>query len=83
VFVALPVSRRADKQAAEVKGRIVAIVADEDRSRPSSDDEIARRLAGEGLRVSRRTVAKYREELGLPVAAVRRSASFADGAALS
>jgi RNA polymerase sigma-54 factor len=69
--------------AAEVKDRISAIVAGEDASRPCSDDEIARRLAREGLRVSRRTVAKYREELGLPVAAVRRSASYRDGATLS
>ena len=86
-FFARRVNPRDDTTAAEVKGRIVAIVADEDRSRPSSDDEIARRLAGERLRVSRRTVAKYREELGLPVAAVRSSASYAtaqharDGAA--
>jgi len=77
------VTPRGDTTAAEVKDRISAIVAGEDGSRPCSDDEIARHLAREGLRVSRRTVAKYREELGLPVAAVRRSVSYRDGATLS
>ena len=47
-FFARRVNPRDDTTAAEVKGRIVAIVADEDRSRPSSDDEIARRLAARG-----------------------------------
>jgi RNA polymerase sigma-54 factor len=82
-FFARRVTSRDDTTAAEVKDRISAIVAGEDGSRPCSDDEIARRLAREGLGVSRRTVAKYREELGLPVAAVRRSASYRDGATLS
>ena len=82
-FFARRVTSRDDTTAAEVKDRISAIVAGEDGSRPYHDDEIARRLTGEGLRVSRRTVAKYREELGLPVAAVRRSASYRDGATLS
>lgn len=82
-FFARRVTPHDDTTAAEVKDRISAIVAGEDGSRPCSDDEIARRLARDGLRVSRRTVAKYREELGLPVAAVRRSASYRDGSTLS
>jgi len=82
-FFARRVTPRDGTTAAQVKDRISAIVAGEDGSRPYHDDEIARRLAGEGVRVSRRTVAKYREELGLPVAAVRRSASYRDGATLS
>ena len=82
-FFARRVTARDDTTAAGVKDRISAIVAGEDRSQPCTDDEIARRLARDGLRVSRRTVAKYREELGLPVAAVRRSASYRDGATLS
>ena len=82
-FFARRVTSRNDTTAAEVKDRISVIVAGEDRSTPCTDDEIARRLAREGFRVPRRTVAKYREELGLPVAAVRRSASYRDGATLS
>jgi RNA polymerase sigma-54 factor len=35
-------------------------------SKPMSDREIAERLAGQGLHISRRTVAKYRLSLGIP-----------------
>lgn len=48
------------------------IVADEDRARPLSDEKIVRRMAAEGAVVSRRTVAKYRSELGIPAAFARK-----------
>ena len=40
--------------------------------RPLSDMQLAARLAEEGIRISRRTAAKYREEAGIPPAALRR-----------
>jgi RNA polymerase sigma-54 factor len=41
-------------------------------SRPLSDQEIADQLAGDGVAIARRTVAKYRDELQLLPARLRR-----------
>lgn len=41
------------------------IVAAEDPTKPLSDDAIAKILNKKGIRISRRTVAKYRQELGI------------------
>ncbi|HWO56579.1 MAG TPA: RNA polymerase factor sigma-54 [bacterium] len=55
-----------------VKQRIAAIVAAEDPSNPLSDQEIYQRLQSEGVKMARRTVTKYREELHIPAARFRR-----------
>ncbi len=55
-----------------VKRRIVDLVEGEDRTRPLSDQAIADELAKQGVRISRRTVNKYREELGIPAKSARR-----------
>lgn len=47
-----------------VKQRIARLIADEDTTKPLSDQKIAELLAGESIKISRRTVAKYREEMG-------------------
>ncbi len=49
-----------------VKVRIKELLAVEDPNSPLSDEEIARRLAKEGVSISRRTVVKYRQELKIP-----------------
>jgi RNA polymerase sigma-54 factor len=48
-----------------VKKMIQDLTAAEDAGKPLSDQEIARALHGRGLNIARRTVAKYREELGI------------------
>lgn len=55
-----------------VKLRIKEIIESEDKNKPLSDDEIAKILNQEGIKIARRTVAKYREQLGIPVAKLRR-----------
>lgn len=55
-----------------VKIRIKEIIETEDKSKPLPDDEIAKILNNEGIKIARRTVAKYREQLGIPVAKLRR-----------
>lgn len=55
-----------------VKHRISALVAAEDRAAPLSDQAIADALAASGISISRRTVNKYRDELGIPARAARR-----------
>ncbi|GGE04122.1 RNA polymerase sigma-54 factor [Marinithermofilum abyssi] len=58
--------------ARSVKERIAKMVAEEDKCRPLSDQMIANRLKEEGVKISRRTVAKYREELGIAASKVRK-----------
>src|SRR3984893_2797827 len=48
-----------------IKKKIRDMVAGEDAGKPLSDQEIAQVLRGQGLTIARRTVAKYREELGI------------------
>lgn len=48
-----------------VKEKIRAIIRSEDPEKPFSDQEIARILKQEGIRIARRTVAKYREMMGI------------------
>lgn len=55
-----------------VMALIRSAVETEDKSHPLSDRAITARLAAEGLDIARRTVAKYRETLGIPVARLRR-----------
>ena len=54
-----------DVSARSVKEKIAALIDEEDKAEPLSDQEIADKLAGEGLRIARRTVAKYRDQLGI------------------
>ena len=55
-----------------VKERIKKAVAEEDTVHPLSDAAIVQLLGREGLRIARRTVAKYREELRIPSSNERR-----------
>lgn len=52
---------------------IEQIVADEDVAHPRSDQEIVGLLAERGLKVARRTIAKYRDELKIPPSHLRRA----------
>lgn len=56
----------------EIQNAIVEIVAVEDKSNPLTDQQIQEILAQKGYPVARRTVAKYREQLDVPVAKMRR-----------
>lgn len=55
-----------------IKTRIAEMIEKEDKRHPLSDQEIARRLKEEGFLVARRTVAKYRDQLGLLPARMRK-----------
>ena len=49
-----------------IKAQIRQIIDSEDRKKPLSDDAIGRELAEKKIRISRRTVNKYRQEMGIP-----------------
>lgn len=55
-----------------IKERLKELIDEEDKQSPHSDDKLAELLNGEGIHIARRTVAKYREQLRLPVARLRR-----------
>ncbi len=55
-----------------VKVRVRDLIAAEDRKKPLNDDQIAALLKDEGIEISRRTVAKYRQQLDIPAARQRR-----------
>jgi RNA polymerase sigma-54 factor len=55
-----------------IKKRIKNIVEAENPKKPMSDDKISAMLKTEGYPIARRTVAKYREQLNIPVARLRR-----------
>ncbi len=56
-----------------VKGRIQEIIDGEDKKKPLSDAGIAKILSEQGDCISRRTVAKYREQLQIPNTQMRKS----------
>ena len=55
-----------------IKERLKEIIESEDKQSPHSDDKLAELLNAEGIHIARRTVAKYREQLRIPVARLRR-----------
>jgi len=61
-----------DVSATVVKHRIKSVIQAEDPARPLSDEAIAKLLDRDGIKVARRTVNKYREELRIPPASRRR-----------
>jgi len=48
-----------------IKHMLEGMIAEEDPTRPLSDEQIAQMFKKKGIRISRRTVAKYRQELGI------------------
>ena len=57
----------------KIKLALKDIIAAEDKKKPMSDDALTKALAKLGYPIARRTVAKYREQLGLPVARLRKA----------
>tara|TARA_B100000959_G_scaffold282132_1_gene347847 strand:+ start:2346 stop:3788 length:1443 start_codon:yes stop_codon:yes gene_type:complete len=55
-----------------VKTRLQEIVDNEDKSKPLSDEALATKLREQGIKIARRTVVKYRQQLGLPAARLRK-----------
>jgi RNA polymerase sigma-54 factor len=56
----------------KIKAALKQLVRDEDKSSPLSDSKLTDLLKAQGLPVARRTVTKYREQLNIPKASLRR-----------
>ena len=58
-----------------IRAKIRRLVAGEPPGKPLSDQQIVEMLAADGVQVARRTVAKYREALGIAPSSARRQAA--------
>lgn len=56
----------------EIKSILETIIAEEDKKKPLTDEKLALLLKEKGYPIARRTIAKYREQLDLPVARLRK-----------
>lgn len=56
-----------------IKAALSEVVAAEDKNNPLSDDQLADALKAKGLEIARRTVAKYRGQLGIPTGRLRKA----------
>ena len=61
-----------DVSSREVKHILKTLIDEEDKRKPLSDDKLEKSLKERGYKIARRTVAKYREQLGIPVARLRK-----------
>ncbi len=68
----LPTRSGGEASGRAVRERIRTIIEEEERGRPLSDHELARQLQRDGIRIARRTVAKYRESMKIEPARLRR-----------
>jgi RNA polymerase sigma-54 factor len=62
-----------DVSTIEIKKILEELIANEDKKNPLADQALSESLKEKGYNVARRTVAKYREQLDLPVARLRKS----------
>ena len=58
-----------------VKAAMKEVVDEEDKAKPLSDEAISKALKSRGIDIARRTVAKYRDQLGIPSARLRKQFS--------
>ncbi|EKT4517306.1 RNA polymerase factor sigma-54 [Flavobacterium psychrophilum] len=56
----------------EIKNILQTVIAEEDKNKPLPDDQLAEILKEKGYPIARRTIAKYREQLDIPVARMRK-----------
>jgi len=61
-----------DVSSREVKSYLKEMIDQEDKKKPLSDDKLEKLLNQKGYNIARRTVAKYREQLNIPVARLRK-----------
>ncbi len=61
-----------DVSSREVKHILKTLIDGEDKQKPLSDDKLEQLLKDKGYKIARRTVAKYREQMAIPVARLRK-----------
>jgi RNA polymerase sigma-54 factor len=59
-----------------VRAKIRKLIGAENPSKPMSDNQIAKLLSEDGVKVARRTIAKYREAMNIPSSSERRKSNL-------
>ena len=73
LFVKAVVTEQGDLLAVEhIKEALRQIIDDEDKGEPLTDEDLTTLLTEKGFKLSRRTVTKYRESMGIPVGRMRK-----------
>jgi RNA polymerase sigma-54 factor len=62
----------ADTSLLVLKRKVRKLIEEEDASHPLTDDQLAAKLQSQGIQLTRRTVAKYREDMNIPSTHQRR-----------
>ncbi len=70
----LPTTQGEGVSAKQVKSLIQEMILEESPAKPLSDQAISNTLKAKGIRIARRTIQKYRDELGIPTSRARSSA---------
>lgn len=68
----MPTSSGEEVSTGELKNVLKEIVDGEDKRKPYTDDELVELMNKKGYQIARRTIAKYRQLLDIPVARLRR-----------
>lgn len=68
----LPTNEGDDLSTKIIKQYVREMIAEEDTAKPFNDDKLAGMLEKKGIKIARRTVAKYREQMQIPVARLRK-----------
>jgi RNA polymerase sigma-54 factor len=55
-----------------IKNKLKELIGEESKKKPLSDEKLAKELKKYGFAIARRTVAKYREQMDIPVARLRK-----------
>ncbi len=69
---AIPTDSGDDASTLEVKQIVAQLIAAEDKKHPITDEMLMDRINARGFHIARRTIAKYREALGIPVSRLRK-----------
>ena len=61
-----------DVSTREIKKILETVIGEENKRKPLTDEKLAELLNDKGYNIARRTIAKYREQLNIPVARLRK-----------
>ena len=61
-----------DVSTREIKKILETVISEENKKKPLTDDKLSEMLKEKGYPIARRTIAKYREQLDIPVARLRK-----------
>ena len=68
----MPTDSGEEVSAIEIKALLKSVIEKEDKKKPYTDEALAEKMKEQGYVIARRTIVKYREQLGIPIARLRK-----------